>query len=138
MGTAAPSYTVEGLPELRATLKRLDIDLGDMKSAHADVAQFVGAESAMRAPRRSGLLAASWRPGSSKTDAIIRFGGASTPYANAVHWGTGPRPGKRGPHNIRATHFAVDAVNETQQVWLSVYAALIDRYVGKVKGASAS
>jgi hypothetical protein len=135
MGTAAP-YTVEGLPELRATLKRLGIDVNDMKSAHAEVSQYVGAESAQRAPRRSGLLASSWRPGSSKTDAVIRFGGAGIPYANAVHWGTGPRPGKRGPHNIRATHFAVDAVNETQDTWISVYRDLIDTYVGRVQGAS--
>jgi hypothetical protein len=136
MGTAAPVYKVEGLPELRATLKRLGIDVQDMKKAHTEVASYVGAEGAKRAPRRSGLLASSWRPGSSKTDATVRYGGAGIAYANAVHWGTGPRPGKRGPHNIRATLFAVDAVNETQSVWLSVYEALIDTYVGRVQGAS--
>jgi hypothetical protein len=130
-----PQYTVEGVDELASTLKALGVDLGDMKAAHDDVAQFVGAESATRAPRRSGMLAASWRPGSSKTDAVVRFGGSAIPYANAVHWGTGARQGKRGPHNIRPTPFAVEAVNETQDVWVGVYRDLIDRYVDKVRGA---
>lgn len=130
----ADVVTVEGVQELVKTLHRLGVDVNDMKRAHEKTSQYVGAEGAQRAPRRSGMLAASWRPGATKNDAVVRFGGAAIPYANAVHWGTGPRPGRRGPHNIRATRFALEAMTETQPTWLPYYMTELERLVNRVQG----
>jgi hypothetical protein len=128
--------TVAGLPELRVALVKLGLDLQDLRDVNRDVAGFVGARAATDAPRRSGMLAASWRPGATKTNATIRFGGAMVPYANAVHWGTGPRAGRRGPHNIRATLFATTAAADTQPEWLGWYVdkmqTLTDQAAAKV------
>jgi hypothetical protein len=129
--------TVEGVQSLVKTLRALGVDMQDLKAAHERTGQYVGAEGAQRAPRRSGMLAASWRPGASATQALVRFGGASIPYANAVHWGTGPRPGRRGPHNIRASLFALKAMQETQPTWLPYYNDELAAMVAKVKGTSA-
>lgn len=125
---------VVGGRRLRATLAELGIDMQDFKSIHEQVASFVGATAAARAPRRSGMLAASWRPGSAKTRAVVRFGGSTIPYANAVHWGTGARAGLRGPHNIRPSLFATKAASETEPTWVPWYMAELDRMVGKVRG----
>lgn len=127
-------YQVIGARELRASLKELGADLNDFKGVHAQVASFVGAEGASRAPRRSGMLAASWRPGSAKTNATVRFGGAAVPYANAVHWGTGARPGRRGPHNIRPSLFATEAASDTEPTWVPWYLAELQNMVNKVRG----
>lgn len=126
---------VEGARELRASLRRLGADVNDFKATHAKVSSYVGAEGAGRAPRRTGTLAATWRPGQAATQATVRFGGAVAPYANPVHWGTGPRPGKRGPHNIRPSLFAVNAAHDTEPTWVPWYLDELNRMVAKVRGA---
>jgi hypothetical protein len=126
---------VEGARELRASMKRAGFDMQDLKSAHVEVAQYVGAVAASRAPRRSGMLAASWRPGAGSTQAVIRFGGAAVPYANAVHWGTGARAGLRGPHNIAPSLFATSAAHDTEPVWVDVYLDAVNAIVDTIRGA---
>lgn len=128
------SFDVKGAKRLRATLLAFGVDVQDFKDVHARVSGFVGAESATRAPRRSGQLAASWRPGSSKTQATVKFGGARVPYANAIHWGVGARPGQRGPHNIRPSLFATRAAAETEPTWADYYMAELNRMLDRVKG----
>lgn len=132
---AGGTVQVEGARELRASLRRLGDDLGDFKDVHGKVSSYVGAEGASRAPRRTGTLAATWRPGSAATQATVRFGGAVAPYANAVHWGTGARPGKRGPHNIAPNPFAVTAAHDTEPTWVPWYQAEMQRMVNRVRGA---
>ncbi|MCL1871947.1 MAG: hypothetical protein FWF90_16245 [Promicromonosporaceae bacterium] len=119
-------YRVEGVRELRAALRAMGDDLQEMRALNTQVASFVGATAAQRAPRISGMLAASWRPSNSKTEASVRFGGAAVPYANAVHWGTGPRPGRRGPHNITPNRFATEAAAATEPTWGNWYLEFID------------
>jgi hypothetical protein len=130
----AAAFDVKGAKRLRATLLEFGVNVEDFKSIHEHVASYVGAESATRAPRRSGMLAASWRPGSAKTQATVRFGGAVVPYANAIHWGVGARPGRRGPHNIRPSLFATRAAAETEPTWADWYMAELERLLAKVKG----
>lgn len=131
----ADEITVRGAVELRRSLAKLGVDVHDFKSVHIQVADFVGARAAQNAPRRSGMLAASWRPRAVKTQASVKFGGAAVPYANAIHWGVGPRPGMRGPHNIRASLFAYNAVTETESTWLEWYFGELEKMVSKVEGA---
>jgi hypothetical protein len=132
---ARPLVQVEGVRELRASMRRLGQDVNQFKDVHAKVGNYVGATAASGAPRRTGMLAASWRPGSAATQATIRFGGAGVPYAHAVHWGTGARAGKRGPHNIRPSLFAVNAAHATEPTWVPWYQAALQSMVNKVRGA---
>jgi hypothetical protein len=116
-------------------MRRAGIDMEDLKAAHAQASQFVGAMAASRAPRQTGMLAASWRPSAAATQATIRFGGARVPYANAVHWGTGARPGKRGPHNIAPNPFVVNTAHDLEPTWVPIYLEAIEAIIDTVRGA---
>lgn len=132
---ARAAVEVEGVRELRASMRRLGQDVHQFKDVHAKVGNYVGATAASGAPRRTGMLAASWRPGAAATQATVRFGGAGVRYANAVHWGTGPRPGRRGPHNIAPRPFAVNAAHATEPTWVPWYQDALQRMVNRVRGA---
>lgn len=123
---------IEGYGTLRATLRKAGADLEDMRTVNNQVAQFVGATAAQRAPRRSGLLAASWAPSNSKSQATVRF---PVPYANAIHWGTGARVGRRGPHNISPTLFATSAAADTEPTWGQMYRDRVQQVLDRVRGA---
>lgn len=124
-----------GARQLRASLKRLGDDLGDFAEVHARVGGLVAREASGRVRSRSGALAGSSRPGHGKTSALVRFGGARVPYAGAVHWGTGARPGRRGPHNITPQRFATTAAAESEPTWVEWYLEAVERMVAKVRGA---
>ena len=118
---------VEGVRELRAALRRAGQSLDDFKDTNERVARIVVTEVQRRAPRRTGRLARSARPSKSATRATVSAGGARVPYANAVHWGVGPRPGRRGPHNIRRNPFVWDSIEETEPRWLKEYQAAVEK-----------
>lgn len=126
---------VEGARELRASLRRLGVDVQDFKDIHTKVGGYVSGQAAGRAPRRTGTLASSGRAGAAATNATVRFGGARIPYANPVHWGTGARAGLRGPHNIAPHPFVVDAAHDTEPRWVLWYLEALNDMVGKVRGA---
>lgn len=131
-----PTVEVRGGRELRSTLRKAGSDLGELKAAHAAAAALVTAAAVGRAPRGpTGRLAGSIRPGATKTAALVRAGGARVPYANAIHWGTGPRPGRRGPHNIASNPFITEAAQATEPTWGPVYARAVAEAVDNVRGA---
>lgn len=132
--SSRPLVEVRGARELRRTLKNLGDDLGDFTDVHARIGTLVGREGAARVHSRTGALAGSARPAKSKTAAAVRFGGARLPYAGAVHWGTGARPGRRGPHNIAPQRFATDAAADTEPTWTAMYADAVDEMLARVKG----
>jgi len=117
---------VDGARRLRATMKRAGSDLQEFKDAHRAAADTVVA--ATRAPSRSGKLAASVRPGATKTMAIVRAGYSSVPYAGAIHWGW-PR------HNIRANPFLSDAATGSEGTWIQAYEREVDDIIDKIEGA---
>lgn len=127
-------FDVQGAARLRATLLEFGVSIEDFKAIHEQVAAFVGATAASNAPRSSGMLAASWRPGAQKAQAVVRFGGSGVPYANAAHWGSGPRPGLRGPHNMPRTLFATSAASDTEPTWSGWYFDELNKKLGKVRG----
>lgn len=129
---SAAGVELVGIGTLRRSLRKAGVDLEDMRAINNAIASFVGATAAGRAPRRTGMLAAAWAPSNSKTQAAVRFGQV---YAKPVHWGTGPRPGRRGPHNIAANRFATEAAAETEPTWAEMYRARVDEALGQVKGA---
>ena len=120
---------VEGLRQLRAALNQLGDDLGDMSEVNSRVGSIVIGAASPRVHSRSGSLAGSGRAGTAKTRAVVRYGGARIPYANAVHWGTGPRRGLRGPHNIAPNTFVVDAAHATEPTWVDLFMAEVERRI---------
>jgi len=123
---------VRGFAQLRRTLRKSGADLEDMRATNNEIAQFVGATAAQRAPRRSGMLGASWAPSNSKNMASFRFG---VVYAAPVHWGVGLRPGLRGPHNIAPNRFATEAAADTEPTWSDMYRARAQEVLNQVRGA---
>lgn len=104
-----PGVLVEGIKDLRADLRAIDRALPkELTKALKTAAEEVLPTARALAPRRSGRLAASLRASGAGTKASIR---SSLPYANAVHWGTGVRRGKAGPHNIAPKKFVVRAID---------------------------
>lgn len=124
----AASVTVEGLPELRRSLRQLVGDASDLKAANAAAAATVAAAAAARAPRRSGTLAASVRGNRAVGRATVLAGGAKVPYAGPIHYGWPAR-------GIEGRPFVTDAAQATEPVWLPLYERQLQEAVDKVRGA---
>ena len=122
---AAPSYTVEGLPQLRRALRQLVGNVDDLKAANAAVAALVAAAASSRAPGRSGRLAGSVRGNRAVGRASVMAGGAAMPYAGPIHYGWPAR-------GIEGTPFVVDAAQATEATWLPLYEADVRRAVDAV------
>ena len=119
---------IKGGREFRASAKRAGDDLSDLKEAHAAAAGIVAPVARAAAPVSSGRLAASVRPGATKTASIIRAGKKSVPYAGVQEFGWPAR-------NITAQPFVVPAAQETEPRWIPLFEAALDRIIKKIKGA---
>ena len=131
-GAAGHTYTVEGARQLRATLRKSGDDLGDLKAANQQAASIVAPAATSRAPKRSGSLEKTIRPGATKTAAIVRAGNnrkAGVPYANPIHWGWF----KRG---IKPHPFLSLAAQATEQQWQTAYEAALAKVLEQIKGTS--
>lgn len=133
-GPAGGSVQIDGLKELQSTMRKLGADMADWNALNGKVGDLVANASRVMAPKRSGRLAGSIRSGRTRTAAIVRMGGARVPYANAVHWGTGPRLGRRGPHNIVGHRFIWQAAQDTEATWQRIYLEGLQAMVDKVRG----
>lgn len=108
---------VEGLRDLNRTLKKIADDAPKvLKEANLKAARLIVADALPRVPvgtspydRHPGALKASIKALATPTTARMKAGSAAVPYAPAVHWGTGPREGQKGPHNIKRNAFLWDA-----------------------------
>jgi HK97 gp10 family phage protein len=108
---------VEGLRDLNKTLKRLADDAPKaLRQANLAAAKAIVAEALPHVPvgtsqydRHQGALKKSVKALASATASRMKAGSAAVPYAPAVHWGTGPRPGLKGPHNIKRNAFLWNA-----------------------------
>lgn len=118
---------VEGGPQLRRTLKAAGDDLKDLKSAHMDVAAAVVPRARALAPKASGALSSSIRPGATARAAIIRAGSKRVAYAGVQEWGWGRR-------NISSQPFLSPAARETESTWVGIYHQRVDEILSRVKG----
>lgn len=127
---------VEGIPELRRAIRDAgDKELGNaLRRANRNAAERVAAAAQPDVPVRSGRLLASVKALASQTSGKVKAGGARVPYAAAVHWGTGPRPGERGPHNIARRPFIYDAAQKVERDLVEAYEDEIDRLVNSFRG----
>lgn len=116
---------VRGGRELRASLKQAGMDMADMKSVHAQVAQVVA--HAATPPKRTGALAASIRPAGQAAKAYVRAGGARVRYAAVQEYGSPKR-------NIPAHHYLSKAVDRTQAKWAAMYLDGVQEICDKVRG----
>ena len=125
---ARPTVRVEGARRLRKTLKEAGDDFGDLKAAHAEAARIAADASADLAPARTGRLRADIRSSGTKTEAVVRAGRKSVPYAGPIHWGWKKR-------NIRPNPFISRGAVDSEGRWLPVYATAVDDIIEKVEGA---
>jgi hypothetical protein len=114
---------VVGLERLQSTLSDAADKLGDLSAVNRDVAAAVAA--AVRAPKRTGRLAASVRPKPTKTDAAVV---ASAPYASVIEYGSTKR-------HIRANPFLATAFANTEKTTTAMYAKALQGIADDVKGA---
>lgn len=120
---------IKGGREFRASAKRAGDDLSDLKEAHAAAAGIVAPVARASAPvGTSGRLAASVRPGATKTASIIRAGKKSVPYAGVQEFGWPAR-------NIEPQPFVVPAAQETESRWVPLFEAALERIIRRIKGA---
>jgi hypothetical protein len=122
-----PAVEVEGLRQLRRSLKAAGLSLQDLKDAHAQVAQLVVRAAAPRAPRRTGRLVATDRAAGTQTAAIVRAGRASVPYAGPIHWGWPAR-------HIPAQPWLYDAAVQSREEWTGLYLHALEDIIDKVEG----
>lgn len=134
---AAPAVRVEGLREVRKQLRDFDDKVGKdlLKDAHKALADRVVELAVPRVPvGATGQLKASVRGLGSVSAATGKAGSAAVPYAAGVHWGVGPRPGLRGPHNIRRRPFLFDAVKHMDNDAVDEYERQLARLISRLKG----
>ena len=128
-GDAVRIQTI-GLERLTASLGALEGDLAEI--APADAATVIGSAAQQRAPKRSGALAGSLFSSTASGVVTVGFG---APHAGPLNFGTGPRAGLRGPHNIAATRFLTGAASDKESAWIETYMDEIETAIAKVKGA---
>lgn len=123
-----PQVQVQGLAQLRRTLRKAGHDLSDMADVNAAVAGIIVRAQAARAPRRTGALAASPRPSRAKGRARVLAGGARVPYAGPIHWGWPAR-------NISPQPWLSETAQATEPAWVDEYRRGVTDILTTVKGA---
>lgn len=126
MAASPPVVRVDGGRQLRAALRDMEDGLSDLRTANAEAAAIAARAGQADAPRRSGLLAASVRPGATQSAALIRAGSARVPYAGVIHYGWADR-------HISPNPFLREGAEQTQPAWLAIYSRTIDRLILRVE-----
>lgn len=123
-----PVIQIDGMREIRRTLRKAGDDLDDLKQANAQAASIAGDGGKARSPFRFGTLRGSIRTAGTKTAGIIRAGRKTVPYANPIHWGWPTR-------NIEPNPFLAAGAQHTEPQWLPVYLDTLETIMKQVKGA---
>lgn len=123
---------IEGMRNLRRTLKQAGDDLTELKEVNKAAAEIAATRAKGWAPIVSGQLAATVRSSGTKTAGIVRAGNnrkssTGVPYAAPIHWGWPAR-------NIKANPFLSYSAQATEPRWLKLYENYIDKTLGKIRG----
>lgn len=78
---------VEGLGKTMRALTKAGADAEDMKNLMHALGMIVVRTAKPRTPILDGALQDTIRAGRGKTKAVVRAGGAKTPYAGVIHYG---------------------------------------------------
>jgi hypothetical protein len=119
---------VEGAARLAKTLGRARNDLGNMREANTRTAALIAGGARLRAPRKTGRLAAAITPRATETEAVVEVGGAAIAYAGVIHNGW-------PAHGIEPHPFLTDAAKATESQWLPGYERQAQRDLNRVRGA---
>jgi hypothetical protein len=115
-----PAVRVEGLGKVIRRIKAIEPDLVDeLKAANRTIADDVTVTARTLAPKRSGRLAGSVRPGATARTGIVRAGSRSVPWAGPIHFGWARR-------NIEPDPFLYDALDERRDEVEERYLAAIN------------
>lgn len=125
MAGKAPRIQVEGAKELRAAMKRMGADLGDMTAINKSAAQTVAGQARSIVPVLTGRLMGSIRPLATRTRGQVAAGNKSVPYAGPIHFGWPAR-------NISADPFLWDALESKEGEVIEKYEAHIEALVLKL------
>lgn len=106
-GDGTTHFRIEGLGKTMRALSQAGADAEDMRDAMFRLGGIVVQAARPRAPFETGRLSSTIRAGRGKTKAVVRAGGARTPYAGVIHYGWPAR-------NIEPQPFLVDALNATR------------------------
>jgi hypothetical protein len=119
-GATSLNVQVKGLADLRRAVKAVDAaGLTSIRVILKDASEIVASDARTIAPRRSGRLAESIRPGTSGNRAVVRD---RLPYANLIHWGgstgKGHRPGAAwsGSVLVKPSLFISRAIDRNEDV----------------------
>jgi hypothetical protein len=113
---------VEGLSRTIRALSKAGADAQDMKDLMHSIGNLV--VRAAKVPVLTGRLSGTVRAGRGKTKAVVRAGGARTPYAGVVHYGWPAR-------NIEPNEFLVEALNRERGDVLQALDAGLDELLRK-------
>lgn len=116
---------VEGLRELRKSLKAANTDFADLKAAGLEAAQPVLKESKTLVPVLSGALEQTLRASGQATGAVVRAGYKSVPYAGVIHFGAPAR-------NIAPRPFLYDALDRRQSEVVAIYEQRVNDITKKI------
>ena len=122
-----PAVEVDGLRNLRRTLKAAGLAVDDLKAAHKSVAETVIRAALPRVPRRTGALAGTLRAANAQTGAVVKAGFAGIPYAGPIHWGWPAR-------HITAQPFYLDAADSSRTEWEREYLSALEAIIATVEG----
>lgn len=132
---AKPGIRVEGLRELSRSFKQLGGPAlqVQLRQANKNSAAAVAVKAKPMVPvGATGNLQRSVRPLASQRSGTVVAGSKKVPYAKAIHWGTGPRSGRRGPHNIKGKPFLYTALMLSQADIANTYRHELSVLIRKV------
>jgi hypothetical protein len=113
-----PRVRVRGLAEAQRDLRKTDQELaGEIRKGLKGAAEVVAAGARVRAPHRSGRLAASIKPSATNRAVAIR---SSLVYAQPIHWGWPKR-------NIKPNRFIERAADATSDEAMAQLETSLDR-----------
>ena len=114
MAASKGAVKVEGVREVQSALKQLSAEAADLKSAHLAVSSALVPGVALRSPRRTGALAASWSPGATKGRARIT---STKRYAGVIEYGWAERgiePARMVRDTVAASHAEILEIYERE------------------------
>lgn len=115
----AASIQVDGLRELRATLRAAGLAYDELKGAGLEAAGLVLDLARQLTPVDSGALVGTERAAGQAKGAVVRAGYASVPYAGPIHFGW-------PDHGIAPNPFMYDALDERRGQVVEAYQRSVD------------
>ena len=116
---------VEGLRDLRRSLREAGIGYGELKEAGLAAAGIVANEAGTLVPVLSGRLAATIRAAGQAKGAVVRAGKKAVPYAGVIHFGW-------AAHGIEPDPFLYDALDNRRGEVVEAYQRDVDRISRRV------